>query len=321
MLESYTSRGMIYEKIYIILENLKEKVVEISIFLKVIIGDAEEGLKEIETDSVQLTITSPPYVSMRGVMYWESYHAYMQKMRDIFTEVYRVTETGRCCTVNVGDYVEQGVKYPLIADYIKMLQGLGFTYEDLIIWVKPQGVGASGSAGSRAGNFIKYGNPLYFRPNNLMEGIIIMRKGEIDYKKYPKIEIDYRRFYDFVGDVWNMTPVSHDQFRHHENHPAPFPYKLPYNVINLYTLKGELVIDPFCGTGTTMRAAKDSFRNSIGFELDKKWLPQIKVKTGYGDKNLSTDVQYEIIEIGKKAFVEPPEIKYDKSKEGLLKWM
>lgn len=297
---------------------------KMGIFLKIVIGDSENGLKEVETCSVQLTVTSPPYFRMKGYVDYPTYSDYMKKMRAVFNEVYRVTEEGRVCAVNVCDYIDGGHKYPLVADFTKMLQGLGFTYEDCIIWAKPFGVGRdSGSAGSRAGNFIKYGNPLYFKPNNTYEGIIIMRKGEIDYKKYPKVQIDYRKFYEFMGDVWHMSAVSGSQFRFLSNHPAPFPYQLPYNLVNLYSLEGELVIDPFCGTGTTLKAAKESGRSSIGFELNKFWLPQIKSMVGFGDTNLKHNIQYDVIEIG-GVVDEPPEEKKEPESGGnvgVMKWM
>jgi DNA modification methylase len=266
------------------------------VLAKVIFGDSEEVLKSFSDNSIHLIVTSPPYYTMRNQMKWNSYEEYLEKMRRIFVECFRILRPGRVCIVNVCDYLVDGTKYPIPADFIRMLISIGFKYEDDIIWVKPLGVGKNNGSGKRAGNFIKFGFPLYFKPNNRYEHILIFRKGKLDFSQFQyKEKIDYREFKKYLSDVWEFPTVIKNQWNVNKKHVAEFPEKLPYLCISLYSLRNEIVLDPFLGSGTTMKVAKMLGRSCIGIEINREYEDMIKQKVGFGQKSLNFDVEYEIV--------------------------
>ena len=253
--------------------------------MKVIFGDAR-NMAEIPSSSIHLVVTSPPYWKMRGLLVWKDYNEYTVAMKTVLKEIFRVLKTGRVACINIGDYLdtEEGHKYPLVADFIKWGQELGFRYEDMIIWVKPFGAGTSsgsGGSGKRAGNFIKYGFSLYFRPNNRWEAIIIFRKGEINYETYPVDKrpiADWRVLHQYLGDVWEFpcaTRIANDDSA---CHPAEFPEILPDLCIQFYSLPGETVLDPFLGSGTTIRSAIRLKRYGVGYEINPEYKHYIERK-------------------------------------------
>ena len=253
-------------------------------------------MKKIEGGSVSLVVTSPPYFLMRGFCNYDSYEAYLEKMFNIFRECKRTLKWGRYMVINVCDYMVNGTKYPIPADIIMMCnKALNFQYIDDCIWEKPVGSSTSG-AGSRCGNFIRYGFPLYYYPNNKYEHILIFRKGKIDdYSKYYRPQLCYQNtepFRDYLGDVWHFNTVPSS-----EDHPAKFPDILPKLVISFYSLpsEDEVVLDPFGGSGTSMKVARQLGRSSILIELEEKYLPVIKSKVGYGQQQITYEDRDEIV--------------------------
>lgn len=252
---------------------------------KVIFGDSEEVLKSFSDNSIHLIVTSPPYYTMRNQIKWKNYEQYLEKMKRIFKECFRVLRQGRVCVVNVCDYLLNGTKYPIPADFTRMLISIGFNYEDDIIWVKPLGVGKNNGSGRRAGNFIKLGFPLYFKPNNRYEHILIFRKGKLDFKQFQnKEKVDYKEFKKYLSDVWEFSTAIRNQWNVKKMHVAEFPEKLPFLCISLYSLRNEIVLDPFLGSGTTVKVAKELQRNSIGIEINSDYFEMIKHKVGPGVK-------------------------------------
>lgn len=263
---------------------------------KVIFGDSEEVLKSFSDNSIHLIVTSPPYYTMRNSIVWKSYDEYLDKMKRIFTECFRTLKEGRVCIVNVCDYLLNGTKYPIPADFIRILTSIGFNYEDDIIWVKPLGVGKNNGSGKRAGNFVKLGFPLYFKPNNRYEHILIFRKGKLDFKQFQnKEKVDYREFKNFLSDIWEFSTAIRNQWNVSKMHVAEFPEKLPFLCISLYSLKDEIVLDPFLGSGTTMKVAKLLGRSSIGIEINQEYAEMIKEKVEFGQQSLDSDIRYEIV--------------------------
>ena len=230
-------------------------------------------------------------------MSWPSFEFYMNKMRRVFEQVYRVMKYGRVICVNVSDYYEKGKRYPIIARFIVMLEDVGFNYVATIIWKKPYGTGGGGSspAASQAGNFIQSRNPLYFKPDDITEGIIVMRKGSIDFDKLPPSVKEFKysdqemkELQPYFVNVWEFPPQNQSE----RYHPSQFPEKLPELCIKLFSLPGDVVLDPFAGSGTSGKVAKKLNRSSIQIEIDGKYIPIIKKRLGWGEKKLGREVVY-----------------------------
>jgi len=192
-----------------------------------------------------------------------------------------------------------GDKFPIVADATKIFQEVGFRYRDRIIWKKPEGYLR---ISKRSGVILQNPYPMYFYPDNLLESIIIFQKGKFNYRSIPKDvrekskvdtnEIQSNKWY---MTLWGMTNVLPNQVL--EKEIAAFPEELPYRVIKLFSYVDEIVLDPFVGSGTTMKVARQLGRNSIGIEIKKSLIPIIKEKIGFGgQQNLfKNDDTFELI--------------------------
>jgi site-specific DNA-methyltransferase (adenine-specific) len=261
--------------------------------------DTSENMGEIPDNTVHFWFTSIPYATMRGTMAYDSYTDYLSTMYTIFKEMYRTVRPGRVIAVNVSDYqisaqldkevikgteFELGEKFdcPSHVSYLmwklnqEYAEHYQLKYEDTIIWQK------SGSTSQRAGTFVDSGNPLKYRPEEVTERILIFRKGDIDYKKIwrekrasPKyddvdistfekfedwVSVDHSTMRDYIQNIWTIQPETQS------DHPAPFPPKLPEVAIKLYSLRREIVGDPFLGSATTLERAQALSRRGVGYE-------------------------------------------------------
>ena len=204
-----------------------------------------------------------------------------------------------------------GVKYPVVSDITSQMLKSGFRYRDKIIWIKPKGYVR---ISRRSGVLLQHPYPMYFYPDNLQESILIFQKGRFDYsylKTLPKktlaaSRIDTKEFNDsytsltvwdgFSGeeratfpDTWRITNVLPTKGRIEEG-VAAFPEEIPRRLIKLFTFVGENVLDPFTGSGTTLKVAKDLGRNSIGYELDLELKSALSHRLGYYEAKLSKDM-------------------------------
>ena len=268
---------------------------------KLIIGNCMD-MPEIPDGSVHLAVTSPPYFNApfdyKGL--FKNYEQYLDVLRKVARESFRVLAEGRIFVLNIDDMLIDGEKYPIVADSIKIFQGAGFRYRDRLIWKKPEGYLR---ISRRSGVILQNPYPMYFYPDNLLESIIIFQKGKFDYKSIPKEvrekskvdtkEIQSKKWYMTLWDMNNVMPGSTL-----EKGIAAFPEELPYRAIKLFSYKGETVLDPFAGSGTTMKIARQLNRNSISIEIKKSLIQTIKKKTGFdGQKTLgSNEDNFELIE-------------------------
>lgn len=253
---------------------------------KLIIGDSKM-MSEVADNSVHLMVTSPPYYNAphdyKGL--FSSYDAYLELLECVANEAYRVLEPGRIAAINIDDMLVDGDKYPIVADTTTIFKKAGFRYRDCIQWKKPDGYIR---ASRRSGNLVKHLSPMYYYPDNILESIIIFQKGRFDYKSIdPAIKsrssLDINEIQDgkWVLNFWEMKNVLPRSDL--EKGIAAFPEELPYRLIKLYSHTGETVLDPFMGSGTTMKVAKLLARNSIGIEFNKSCLPVIRNKIGFAD--------------------------------------
>jgi len=267
---------------------------------KLIIGNCMD-MSEIPGESVHLVVTSPPYFNAPFDYkdLFKSYGQYLGVLRKVAKELFRVLAKGRIVVLNIDDMLVKGVKYPIVADATKIFQEAGFTYRDRIIWKKPDGYLR---ISRRSGVLLQNPYPMYFYPDNLLESILIFQKGKFDYKSIPKeirekSKIDIKEFTKnkWFMTLWEMNNVLPGSPL--EKDIAAFPEELPYRAIKLFSYVGETVLDPFVGSGTTMKVARQLGRNSIGIEIKKSLIPIIKKKVGFdGQKRLDgNDDAFEII--------------------------
>jgi len=266
---------------------------------KLIIGNCM-SMQEIPDESVHLMVTSPPYYNApfdyKGL--FKNYDQYLGVLNRVAKEVFRVLKKGRIAVLNIDDMLVNGEKFPIVADATKIFQNAGFRYRDRIIWKKPDGYLR---ISRRSGVLLQNPYPMYFYPDNLLESILIFQKGKFDYHLIPKetrqaSKIDIKEFSDnkWYITLWEMTNVLPGSPL--EKEIAAFPEELPYRIIKLFSYVGETVLDPFVGSGTTMKVARQLGRNSIGIEIKKSLIPIIKKKVGF-EGQLSLDDRNDTFEI------------------------
>jgi DNA modification methylase len=240
-------------------------------------GDARH-MDKVRDNSVALVVTSPPYFA--GKQYEEeleregipaSYLEYLDMLREVFAECARKLEPGGRIAVNVANLGRKPYR-SLSADVIHILQDdLKLLLRGEVIWRK--GEGAAGNCAW--GSFRKAANPVV---RDITERVIIASKGRFDRaKSRPEREvlglpsestIDADEFMAATLDVWDIPPESARRV----SHPAPFPVELPERLIRLYTYVGDLVLDPFMGSGSTMVAASRLGRRFVGYDLDPTYV-------------------------------------------------
>jgi site-specific DNA-methyltransferase (adenine-specific) len=242
-----------------------------------VLGDARK-MDTIADGSVALVVTSPPYFA--GKQYEQeleregvpgSYLEYLDLLRSVFAECVRTLETGGRMAVNVANLGRKPYR-SLSADVIRILQDdLGLLLRGELVWQK--GEGASGSCAW--GSFRSAANPVL---RDITERVVIASKGRFDraqsIRRREQAELPYENslmseeFMALTLDVWSIPPERARRV----GHPAPFPVELPEQLIRLYTYKGDLVLDPFMGSGSTLVAAAMLDRRYVGYDLDPSYL-------------------------------------------------
>lgn len=249
----------------------------------VALGDCEEVLAELPAQSVDLVFTSPPYYNARPE-YSEflSYEDYLEKMRRVIRQVHRVLNEGRFFVINAAPVLirrpnRQGQSRRLAVplDLHAIFVEEGYDFIDDIIWVKPEGAGWAVGRGRR---FAADRTPLQYKPVPVTEYVLVYRKHTdklIDWniRSYPdpeavqqsKITGEYDR-----TNVWYIQPAVHPE------HPAVFPLELAEKVVRYYSFKGDVVLDPFAGVGTTGKAAWKLGRRFVLIEKEPRYIDVIR---------------------------------------------
>jgi DNA modification methylase len=234
-------------------------------------------MDKVASNSVALVVTSPPYFA--GKQYEESlgvdgvpatYFEYLQLLRDVFSECKRVLEPGGRIAVNVANLGRRPYR-SLSADVTEIFQELGLLLRGEVIWWKGRAAGGSCAWGS----FQRPANPVL---RDVTERIVIASKGRFDRAISPSERlkrglpstgtISRDEFIDATTDVWEFGPESATKV----GHPAPFPVELPRRLIELYTYEGDIVLDPFMGSGSTAVAVLRTRRHYVGFDTDKSYV-------------------------------------------------
>ena len=242
-----------------------------------------EEMPELNDGCVDLTVTSPPYwnainydthVRAPGANYRSreemDYGAYLDFLKRCFGEVLRVHREGSVCAVVIGTVLLDGRHTPLPFHFVSLMEQSGWVFHQDIIWSKCTG------GVKRAGSTIQHPYPGYYYPNIMTEYILLFRKpgrrriytarSRKD-KQRDRVELDSVFTKEVANNIWHIAPVPPNQLPH----PCPFPEEIPYRLVRWFTYTGDLVLDPFCGIGTTPKVAAALGRRWVGYEIEPRY--------------------------------------------------
>lgn len=222
------------------------------------------NMSVLPDESIHLMITSPPYNVGKDYDKDLDIEEYRTLLRDVFREVYRVLVVGGRVCINVANLGRRPY-IPLHSYIIQDLNSLGFQMRGEIIWQK----GASAGSSTAWGSWMSASNPTL---RDVHEYILVFSKGSMGRQQKGESTVSRDEFLEYTKSVWGFNAVSAKSV----GHPAPFPVELPYRLIQLYTYKGDIVLDPFCGSGTTCLAALKTGRHYIGFDNEMEYVDLAK---------------------------------------------
>jgi site-specific DNA-methyltransferase (adenine-specific) len=226
------------------------------IFLK-----SSATMDELPDRSVHLMITSPPYNVTKEYDDELTLDEYRKLLRSVFQETHRALVNGGRVCVNVANLGRKPY-IPLHSYIIHDMQEIGFQMRGEIIWDK----GASASPSTAWGSWRSASNPTL---RDVHEYILVFSKGSFKRMKGEKKNtVGKEEFLDWTKSVWRFPAERAKAV----GHPAPFPIELPRRLIGLYTFEGDVVLDPFCGSGSTCIAARLSNRTYVGYEVKKQYV-------------------------------------------------
>ncbi len=248
---------------------------------QIVLGNCKDVLQRMPENSVQLTITSPPYRNAinydmhasgsggyyRGNASYDT-NDYLDEMAEIFGQhVYRVTKDGGYCCVVIANEVVNGTILPLPHMLLsRLVQPFGkWQMHEEIIWHKVTG------GTNRYGSFVINPYPKYYRANIMHEFILILRKGDVNSgrKRTEQLPAKHEEWTkEIANSVWHIAPVPPGFI----NHPCPYPEEIPYRLTKLYSCAGDTVLDPFNGSGQTTKVAYNMGRSYIGMDLVKEYV-------------------------------------------------
>ncbi|MEM3827957.1 MAG: site-specific DNA-methyltransferase [Conexivisphaerales archaeon] len=262
-------------------EDLIERSIPKELLDQVFLGDAREVLKNFPSNSMHLMVTSPPYNV--GKEYDEdlTLSEYLDFLSEVMEEVYRVLVWGGRVCFNVANLGRKPY-LPLHKYVIEVFEKIGFLMRGEIIWYKGDAVAGSSTAWGTWKSAI---NPTL---RDTHEYILVFSKGTFERKKSEGKEdtISKDEFIEFTKSVWTFPPESATDV----GHPAPFPVELPYRCIQLFTFKGDVVLDPFVGSGTTCLAAAMTGRHYIGIDIKEEYVKQARKRINdYVSQKLLTE--------------------------------
>ncbi|MDJ0791521.1 MAG: site-specific DNA-methyltransferase [Acidimicrobiia bacterium] len=221
---------------------------------------SSEDMHQIPDNCVALMVTSPPYNVGKDYDDDLALGEYLGLLARVFTETYRVIEPGGRVAVNVANLGRK--PYLALNHHVsELLTDIGFDLRGEIIWQKAKGAGGSCAWGS----WRSAKNPTL---RDVHEYVIVASKGSFGRQRTGEDTIDKDEFLEATVSIWDILPESARRV----GHPAPFPVELPRRLIELYTFRGDLVLDPFIGSGSTAVAAVEADRHFVGFDLEPEYL-------------------------------------------------
>lgn len=223
----------------------------------------EDFLKSsIKKDSIDLIVTSPPYnldIAYDSYKDGDSYGDYLLFSGKWLKEAYRVLKNdGRLC-LNIPLDKNKGGQQSVNADLTTIAKGVGFKYHSTIIWNE-------GNISRRTawGSYLSASAPYVIAP---VETIIILYKKSWKKESRGISDTTKDEFINWTNGLWTFNGESKKRV----GHPAPFPVELPKRCIKMFSYVGDVILDPFLGSGTTLIASYNLRRKGIGIEIDKKY--------------------------------------------------
>ncbi len=293
----------------------------------IILGNSQQ-MPEVVDSSVHLMVTSPPYpmIAMWDEQFktdpligklWQTfdatgeevavrqiYDAMHDHLGKVWAETYRVLADGGIAAINIGDATRRiGGRFQLFPNHSRVTEvceKIGFTSLPYILWKKPTNKPSYKGKGAFLGSG-------FLPPNAYVtldcEFILLFRKGELrkflphDEKRYDSVFTKKQRD-EWFSQIWALKGTRQTA-NELERRTAAYPQEIAERLIKMFSVKGETVLDPFLGSGTTTKAAMLSDRNSVGYETDRKLLPTINKKVA-GVKNWEATVEVIDREVGKR---------------------
>ena len=222
---------------------------------------SSEKMEEIPDNSIHLMVTSPPYNVGKEYDEKLTLNEYREFLRKVWNEVKRVLVPGGRACINIANLGRKPY-IPLHVFIVEDMLDLGFLMRGEIIWNK----GASGSSSTAWGSWLSAKNPVL---RDVHEYILVFSKGMFSRGNLRrKSTISKEEFLKFTKSVWTFGAESATKV----GHPAPFPVELSYRLIQLYTFEGEIVLDPFMGSGQTAIAAVKTHRRYVGYDINEEYI-------------------------------------------------
>lgn len=222
---------------------------------------SSERMDELPDASIHLMITSPPYNASKDYDQDLSLPEYLDLLKNVWQETFRVLVPGGRACINVANLGRKPY-IPLHTYIIDLMMDTGFLMRGEIIWDK----GSSASQSTAWGSWQSASNPVL---RDVHEYILIFSKNTFQRKRDNKDNsISKDEFLEWTKSVWSFPAVSAKKI----GHPAPFPEELPHRLIQLYSFMGDIILDPFVGSGSTCLAAVKDNRRYIGYDINEEYL-------------------------------------------------
>ena len=223
---------------------------------------SSENMDEIPDDSIHLMVTSPPYNVGKEYDNDLTLDEYLELLTAVFAQTYKKLVTGGRACINIAN-IGRKPYIPLHAMVIEIMLDLGFLMRGEIIWDKSASAGGSCAWGS----WMSASNPVL---RDYHEYILVFSKESYSKNRSQerKDTIERDEIIQWTKSIWTFPAVNAKKI----GHPAPFPIELPHRLINLYSYEGDVVLDPFCGSGTTCIAALQNNRNYIAYDINEEYV-------------------------------------------------